>query len=400
MLVSGYSLNSYGSMIVSEPRTQAFAEALAGAVFPGSHVIDLGAGPGLFALLACKLGASHVTAIEPDVSLEIARQASKDNGYNERITFVRDLSIHYQAEEKADIVISDIRGVLPLFEHHIPTIRDVRERLLKPDGILIPARDRIYAALVEAPETYSGYRNPWIENNYGVDLSAAYQQAINAWRRTYQSAEALLTKPQVFTTLDYRTVEETNYHASLEFTAERSGAVHAILMWFDTELASGIGFSNAPGEPEQVYGQAFFPLEQPVSLAEGATAEIDVSASFINGAYVWTWAFRATDVAGKVHQFRQSSFKAAILDHDYLVPRAASYSPPPRRAQTIDIFCLEQFDGCLSLSDIASRLQAKFPDDFLDRASALEHVADLSTRYYRSNRNSCVEKQPNGRREQ
>jgi hypothetical protein len=36
----------------------------------------------------------------------------------------------------------------------------------------------------------------------------------------------------------------------------------------------GIGFSNAPGEPELIYGNAYFPLSQPVPLQKGDTVTV------------------------------------------------------------------------------------------------------------------------------
>src|SRR6187399_2841708 len=138
---TSYSLVNYGGMVTSEPRMSAYAEALRRAVTPGCTVIDIGAGPGVFSLLACQYGAGSVIAIEPDDSVELLRQMAKDNGCSDRITIVQGLSTEFTPPSRADVIISDIRGCLPLFEGHIPTIIDARERMLAPGGTLIPARD-------------------------------------------------------------------------------------------------------------------------------------------------------------------------------------------------------------------------------------------------------------------
>ena len=52
-----YSLHFYGQMLADAPRMDAYLVALRQAVKPESVVLDLGCGPGVFALLACKLGA-------------------------------------------------------------------------------------------------------------------------------------------------------------------------------------------------------------------------------------------------------------------------------------------------------------------------------------------------------
>jgi protein arginine N-methyltransferase 1 len=370
-------------MITCEPRMSAYAQALRQSIEPGGRVVDLGAGPSMFALLACQMGAAHVTAIEPHASIEIGRRAAIDNDCADKITFVRDLSTNFVPDEKADVLVSDIRGVLPLFEHHIPTILDARERLLKPGGVMIPVLDRIYAALVEAPETYTPYHKPWLQNDYGVDLEAGHAYAINSWRRTCQKPEALMCGPQLFATLDYRTVEETNYRATLRFKATRRGTVHGILMWFDSELGPEVGFSNAPGEPEQVYGQAFFPIERPVTLGSGSEAQAEISATFVNGDYVWSWAFRATDTDGQEHAYRQSTFKGMLLSHETLAPRDRNFRPPASEEQDVDVACLGMFNGGNSLAEIAQELNRRFIGHFKDEAAAIEHVANLSARYNR-----------------
>ncbi|WP_223428968.1 methyltransferase domain-containing protein [Tateyamaria pelophila] len=381
MSPSGYSLNSYGEMITCEPRQGEYAKALKQAITPGCRVIDLGAGPGHFALLACKYGAGHVVVIEPDPSIHIAKLAAQDNGFADRITFVRDMSQNWSTDEKADVVISDIRGVIPLFEHHIPTIKDVRKRLLKHGGVQIPGVDHIYGALVEAPEVYTKHVGPWLDKPYGLDMSAAHIYVANRWSRTYMQPEALISSTQRFATLDYRTIEDTNHRASLTFEATRTGTTHGILIWFETELLPGVGYSNAPGAPEQIYGQAFFPFERPVSLAEGMTATADISANFIDGSYVWSWNFRATDTDGQAQAFRQSSFKADIISPETLAPRAASFCPPQHIKQKIDVFCLSLFDGQTDLNTVADQLSAKFPQQFETKSKALNHVAKLSARY-------------------
>lgn len=381
MTASGYSLFAYGNMINNKPRMDAFAEALRRSITPGCRVIDLGAGPGFFALLACKNGAGHVTAIEPDISIEIARRAAEDNGVSDRLAVVRDLSTKWQPDEQVDVVVSDIRGVLPLFEHHIATVRDVRARLLKPGGVLIPGVDRLYAALVECPAEYEPYQRPWLDNAYGVDLSAAHVHVANSWKRVYLAQEALLCDPQLFATIDYRTVEDANLRGALAFPTRRAGLAHGILMWFETELVPGVGYTNAPGAPELVYGQAFFPLERPVMLAEGTTASAEMSAHLVDGQYVWAWNFRGTAADGRAHSFRQSSFKASILAEDILAPRAASFRPPRRIEQEVDARCLTLFDGETDLATVAHRLREEFPAVFVDDRSTLDHVAGLSARY-------------------
>ena len=71
-----YILHFYGRMLADTPRMNAYVEALRRSVTPDSVVLDLGSGPGVFALLACKFGARRVYAIEPDNTINIGREAA------------------------------------------------------------------------------------------------------------------------------------------------------------------------------------------------------------------------------------------------------------------------------------------------------------------------------------
>jgi type I protein arginine methyltransferase len=179
-----YSLHFYGEMIANAPRIEPYVEALRRSVTPDSVVLDLGCGQGLFALLACRFGARCVYAVEPDNVINIAREAAAANGCADRIEFFQSLSTEVALPEPATIIISDLRGVLPFFQQHIPSIIDARERLLAPGGVLIPRRDLLWATIVETPEQYGEIVGPWRDQFFGIDLSAGLSRITNTWRKT------------------------------------------------------------------------------------------------------------------------------------------------------------------------------------------------------------------------
>jgi hypothetical protein len=133
--------------------------------------------------MACKFGARRVYAVEPDNIISVAREAALANGCADRIEFFESLSTEISLPEPASIIISDLRGVLPWFEQHIPSIIDARERLLARGGALIPRRDVLWAAVVEAPEHYEDLVGPW--RKFNLDLSAGTRLITNQWRKSY-----------------------------------------------------------------------------------------------------------------------------------------------------------------------------------------------------------------------
>jgi type I protein arginine methyltransferase len=181
-----YSVSEYGRMLADRVRTDAYARALRAAIRPGSVVVDIGTGTGFFAMLACQLGAERVYAIEPNDAIGLAREMAQANGYADRIAFYQDFSTDVDLPERADVIVSDLRGILPLVPYNIPSAVDARRRLLKPGGVFIPAEDRLWVAVAEAPEEFERLSTPWLSGPYGIEMSAGWRVASNAWGKGRQ----------------------------------------------------------------------------------------------------------------------------------------------------------------------------------------------------------------------
>lgn len=308
-----YSVSAYGKMIADDVRMDAYVAALRKAIRPGCVVVDLGSGPGVFALIACKLGARRVYAVEPESVITIAREAAAANGFAERIEFFENLSTEITLPERADVIVSDLRGVLPWFEQHISSIIDARERLLAPGGVLIPQRDILWAAVVEAPDRYGELVDPWRNNKFELDLSAGARYVTNAWLKAYIKPEQLLVEAVCWTTIDYYDVESRDFRADIAWRVRRNGTAHGLAVWFDSELVDGIGFSNHPSAPDVIYGNALFLFSEPVEVIEGEQVKVQLSAKLIEDDYIWRW-----DTEFPKKSFKQSTFFGAPLSRAQL----------------------------------------------------------------------------------
>ena len=308
-----YSLHFYGRMIADAPRMDAYAAALRRTVKPDSVVMDLGSGPGVFALLACKLGARKVYAVEPDNVIGLARQAADANGFADRIQFFESMSTEITLDERASIIVSDLRGVLPWFQQHIPSIIDARERLLARGGTLIPRRDIAWAAVVEAADLYEELVAPWKTNGYELDLSAGARLITNNWRKTRVRPDHFLAEPVCWNTVDYCEVDDPDVCANISWRAARNGTAHGVAVWFDSDLVDGIGFSNHPAGPELIYGNALFPFSEPVEVRANDLITLRLEAKMVGEDYVWRWDTDFPQVS-----FKQSTFFGVPLSRAQL----------------------------------------------------------------------------------
>jgi type I protein arginine methyltransferase len=384
--IQGYSLFGYGDMIVDRYRLDAYVQALKAAVKPGAVVLDIGTGTGFFAVMACKFGARKVYAIEPDDAIIVARQVAIDNDCADKIEFIQALSTQVDLPERVDVMICDLRGILPLYQHHLAAIADARQRFLVPGGIQIPQQDTIWATLISDREYYhQKYLSPWEDAPYGCILSANRQFVSNSWHKHRLQPAQFLGEPQVWQTLDYTTELVPNFKATLNWSIDRSGTFHGMGLWFDTILAEGIGFSNAPDQPECIYGNSFMPLTQPVDLVTGDRVCVTIGANLVGDDYIWSWQTKVT--AGEEDRvlkadFQQSTFLAVPRSIATLADRSASYISILNESGKIDLAILDRLSaGKQSLGDISQYLVDRFPDRFSSVAKALSYTAELARKY-------------------
>jgi type I protein arginine methyltransferase len=377
-----YSLGAYGDMLADRERTGAYERALRQTLKPGMVVMEIGTGPGAMAVLACKLGANRVYAVESSPVIQVAREIAAANHCADKITFFEDLSTKIAIPAKADLVISDMHGILPLLEHHIPSIADARRRFLAPGGTLIGREDRIWVAVVEAPKHYAKIVEPWEHNMFGQDLNPARRMSLNAMHRMHPVREQLLTNPQLWLTLDYVSVEDPDAEGMLSWKAKRDGTGHGIVVWFDADLADGVSFSNAPGSPEMIYGSMFLPWLDPVPLKAGQTVCVDLQAKLLEKDYFWRWATRI-ELPGRpgeiATQFDQSQLKGAMLSPEKLRKSTSTYISQLSEEGLLRRRTLDLMDGRASLEEIARRLTIEFPGRFTRWQQALSFAGAIST---------------------
>lgn len=380
-----YSIHDHGRMVNERKRMDAFVGALEQAVRPGSVVLDIGTGSGVFAILACRLGAARVYALEPDPIIDVAMLCASNNEIGNKIIWTQGLSTQIDLPERVDVVIGDLHGTLPFYNSNIDSMRDARRRHLKPNGRMIPARDVLRAAPAHAPLEYRNVSSPWLANDLGINMSAGHVFVTNQWWRARpQAIDAgnFLAAPATWGVIDYLTVDKLGLEGSLSWCIESAGTMHGFYIWFDSEVADGLTLSNAPDVDELVYGRAFFPLAEAVDVLVGDVLHARIVATRVGSDDIYRWDTQVTSAAGEDKaRFSQSTFKSRPIRRTQLAKLAAEHVPSLGEAGAIDRDILDAMTGALTLQQIATHIAARYPKHFPDEASALSHVGKVSAKY-------------------
>jgi protein arginine N-methyltransferase 1 len=345
-------------------------------------VLDIGTGTGLMAMMAARLGARRVYAVEPGDSIHLARAAARDSGVADRIEFIQDVSTRITLPERADVIVSDLRGVLPVFQQHVHSLADAQDRLLAPGGVLIPRADTLRVAPVENPEDYRLITAPWDEHARGFDLSAPRRAVLNNWGKTRIVREQLLAEPRTWAVLEYGVRRDPDVSGTMEWTVERAATAHGLAVWFHADLVDGVSFTTGPEGPEIIYQSGFFPWMRPVPLQPGDVVTVELQARMIAD-HIWVWNSEIRRKDGSREEFRQSTFFSQQSTPRDLARRAHTYVPALGEDGRIDAAVLGMMDGAATLEQIAREVQRRFPERFATLEEALWRVGRLSQAYAR-----------------
>jgi SAM-dependent methyltransferase len=264
--------DDYYEMMSDSVRTQAYKKAIAQVVQPGDVVLDLGAGLGILTFLALRAGAARVYAVEKSDSVELLRNLVASNGFEDRVVVIAESSRDVELDEKVDVILSETLGSFALDENTVAFTMDVRDRLLKPDGKLLPLALRTYLAPVNAPQSHK--KIDFWRSVEGFDYTRAQQECVSRMSLTSFESKNLVAEPLLFADVDLEVIDDETLANKLLFPLTRKSTVHGLAGWFEADLCDGVTLSTAPDKKRTHWQQAFFPFKEPVDVVRGDYLEV------------------------------------------------------------------------------------------------------------------------------
>jgi len=262
----------HAAMLNDTRRNDAFDAAIRRAVKPGSHVLDIGTGTGLLAMMAARAGAAHVTACESvPVLADMAKEIVALNGLADRVTIVpkrsSDLVVGEDLPRPADILVTEVFDAGLLNEKCLETVADARERLLAPGARVIPDRATVYAVAVECAS---------IAAERHVSEAAGFNVApFNALTPQHYLQTDLsrydwrpLTAPAELFHFDFTREVATRGETTVSLAPLSDGTAHAVAMWFNLALDGETAIATGPMDPPTHWQQAVCPIIPPVDLKQ------------------------------------------------------------------------------------------------------------------------------------
>lgn len=292
-------------------RLTQYERAIAAVVRQGDVVLDLGTGSGLLAVLACRAGARRVYAIEASDAVQIGTLITSTTEFAERIEFVHATSQKVALSEQVDVIVGDIHDTFGFQPGGLASIMDVRDRLLKPGGTLIPQATELMIAPLEAAALYAREIDVWNGCVHGVGLSSIRPFAVSHVHPGRFDSDQLLSPAAAIGTLDLARATSLHFSGSAVTTIHRDGIAHGLCGCFVTTLAGDIRMGNVPGDSSTTnFAQAFFPFDQPVPVAAGDEVSISIDS---HDGHIARWR-AAISRGGQRHaQFDHSTLNGLLV---------------------------------------------------------------------------------------
>ncbi len=272
-------LSEHEEMLSDSVRVNAYHQGIHQMVSPGDVVLDLGTGTGLLAFMASKAGASKVYAVEHSDFIDVARELADHNGIA-NIEFVQANSREFTPPEKVDVLLHEQMGDELFNENMLENLLDLRYRVLKPGGQILPAKFRLFVEPVSFCEAMRVRRFWNIELPDGLDLSGAERSMVAArfdrgrseqlWVRP-GSVESTVGDPEPVLEFDLHTlgsVEDFPQSHVIERVAASDAIVDGYCVWFEADFDDHTSLSTSPLAPVTSWGNRLFRLDREITAGE------------------------------------------------------------------------------------------------------------------------------------
>ncbi|MBS1518828.1 MAG: 50S ribosomal protein L11 methyltransferase [Bacteroidetes bacterium] len=154
-------------MIGDRIRMDAYHKGINKYVKEGDIVIDLGTGTGILSFFAAKSSPRKIFAIDHGDIIKSAEKIALHNKIG-NIDFINTNSRNFNITEKADVIIHEQIGAFLFDEMMTENISDLRDRLLKEGGKIIPGKFEVYLAPVKLKE-FSSVPFIWEQDIHGIN---------------------------------------------------------------------------------------------------------------------------------------------------------------------------------------------------------------------------------------
>lgn len=230
------------TLLRDEARNILFHKALKRHVTDQTRVLDIGAGSGIWAIAAAKLGAKKVFAIESDdVMIPVIQAHARENGVADKIKIIHGNSTEINLPHKFEVIISETIGNQAFDENIIGTMIDARKRFLARGGVIIPQKVTLVAAPAHLKNDFDAPLGVSLKADYIKNLALNLTSIV-----TDKNMLELLGKPAKLLEVDLCEISSEPDFTNLvgRWNLEDVSRANVVALWAQMELSEGINLDT------------------------------------------------------------------------------------------------------------------------------------------------------------
>ena len=252
---SSYFTNftEHEKMLSDKNRMDTYHKAITKHIKEGDIVIDLGTGTGILAFFASQKSPKKIYAIEHGNIIETAKKVCDHNGIK-NIEFVNANSKNFSTSEKVDFIIHEQIGALLFDEYMIDNLSDLKERVLKKDGKILPGKFEVFLVPVKLKDL-SRVPYIWEQNIHGIrydcfdelkksDIDASY----GLLKVRPEAVDYFLSEPEkiLYYDMDTMKAEDLKKSYDIKVKINRPGNADGFCFFFNIIFDDEIILSTNP----------------------------------------------------------------------------------------------------------------------------------------------------------
>lgn len=284
-------------MLADQPRMAFYHAAIGRHIRPGDRVIDLGTGTGILAAWAARRGAAHVYAIDHSGILTYARMLAVANRI-ENVEFVAKHSTEFTDVERLDVIVHEQMGDCLFDESMVANVADLRDRLLKPGGLILPSRFELYVEPIKIRDArlvpfiweldVHGYEYSCLEPSRPQDPGYYHLASSDL-----NLVEHFLGKPEPVLSIDLHTINDADLPHEVRFarTVVNAGRMDGYAVFFRALVDDDLSLCTSPLDPRRAPHWGFRILRtRRDEYAAGDTIEARLTVGRWADQDTWNWS--------------------------------------------------------------------------------------------------------------
>lgn len=266
------NLYEHEKMLADSVRINIYKKAIEKHIDSDDIIVDLGTGSGILAFFAAKQNPKKIYAIDHSDFIAVAEKIAQYNGI-QNIEFIQTNSRNFKPEGKVDVILHEQIGDYLFNENMVDNILDLKQRVLKPEGKIIPAKFELFLEPVCLLESYN---IPFIYENdfYGIDfgfLRSHFEPLQEFMPEDYKqewldssAVKHFLCEPEPILYIDLEKLNSAKDIAqkiNCLKQVKNPGYLDAFCLYFKVLFDDEIFFDTSPSTENTHWGNCFFRIE-------------------------------------------------------------------------------------------------------------------------------------------